>query len=126
MRLLPVGPDHVGFGAAREQRASDGCRDRRRNVRQHLPLRDLCPHSRSDQAGGAIERTGRPAMIVDDLTSQAAGFARSPSANGLSRRRFLQAGAAAAGGLMLSMSLPFANADPEAADAFAPNAFIPT
>ncbi len=63
-------------------------------------------------------------MIVDDLTSQAAGFARSPSANGLSRRRFLQAGAAAGGGLMLSMSLPFANGDAEAADGFAPNAFI--
>ena len=28
MRLLPVGPDHVGFSTAREQCASDGCRHR--------------------------------------------------------------------------------------------------
>ncbi len=44
----------------------------------------------------------------------------------LSRRRFLQAGAAAGGGLVLSLSLPSANGDAEAADAdgFAPNAFI--
>jgi isoquinoline 1-oxidoreductase beta subunit len=65
-------------------------------------------------------------MILDHLTSQAAGAGRSPSANGLSRRRFLQAGAAAGGGLMLSLSLPFAKGEAEAADAdgFAPNAFI--
>jgi isoquinoline 1-oxidoreductase beta subunit len=43
-----------------------------------------------------------------------------------SRRGFLQAGAAAGGGLMLSLSLPFANHEAEAADAdgFTPNAFI--
>jgi isoquinoline 1-oxidoreductase subunit beta len=44
----------------------------------------------------------------------------------LTRRSFLQAGAAAGGGLMLSLSLPLANGDAEAAaaDGFAPNAFI--
>jgi isoquinoline 1-oxidoreductase beta subunit len=42
----------------------------------------------------------------------------------LSRRGFLRAGAAAGGGLMLSLSLPFANRDAAAADSFAPNAFI--
>jgi isoquinoline 1-oxidoreductase subunit beta len=63
-------------------------------------------------------------MIADHLVSQAAGSARSPSANGLSRRWFLRAGAAAGGGLMLSLSLPFANRDAEAADSFAPNAFV--
>jgi len=42
------------------------------------------------------------------------------------RRSLLQAGAAAGGGLMLSLRLPFAKGDAEAADAdgFAPNAFI--
>ncbi len=44
----------------------------------------------------------------------------------LTRRSLLQAGAAAGGGLVLSLSLPSANGDAEAADAggFAPNAFI--
>ena len=44
----------------------------------------------------------------------------------LSRRRLLQAGAAAGGGLMLSLNLPFASGNAEAAHAegFSPNAFI--
>ncbi|HYS89394.1 MAG TPA: molybdopterin cofactor-binding domain-containing protein, partial [Bradyrhizobium sp.] len=65
-------------------------------------------------------------MILDPLTSTAAGSGRSPPANGLSRRKFLQAGAAAGGGLVLSLSLPFANGVGKAAgaDGFAPNAFI--
>ena len=50
----------------------DRCRHRRRDVRQHLPLRHLCPHPRSDQAGRAIERTGRLTMILDHITSRAA------------------------------------------------------
>src|SRR6202171_3682366 len=62
-------------------------------------------------------------MILDHLASQAACSGRSP-ANGVSRRSFLQAGAAAGGGLMLSLSLPFANGEAEAAEVFAPNAFI--
>jgi isoquinoline 1-oxidoreductase beta subunit len=44
----------------------------------------------------------------------------------LSRRKFIQAGAAAGGGLMVSLSLPFADGEARAAGAetFAPNAFI--
>jgi isoquinoline 1-oxidoreductase alpha subunit len=44
----------------------------------------------------------------------------------VSRRAFLQVGAAAGGGLMLSLRLPLANGQAEAAgaDGFAPNAFI--
>jgi isoquinoline 1-oxidoreductase beta subunit len=65
-------------------------------------------------------------MTRDHLASRAVGFGRSRSANALSRRAFVQAGAAAGGGLMLSLSLPFANQEAEAAgaDGFAPNAFI--
>ena len=44
----------------------------------------------------------------------------------LTRRGFVQAGVAAGGGLMLSLSLPFANSEAAVGDAdgFAPNAFI--
>jgi isoquinoline 1-oxidoreductase subunit beta len=65
-------------------------------------------------------------MTVNHLASLTADAGRSPSANAFSRRRFLQAGAAAGGGLMLSLNLPFANREAQAADAdgFAPNAFI--
>jgi isoquinoline 1-oxidoreductase beta subunit len=64
-------------------------------------------------------------MIHNHLFSETTGSGRSP-ANGVSRRGFLQAGAVAGGGLMLSLSLPFANGVVEAAgaDSFAPNAFI--
>src|SRR5258708_33622779 len=65
-------------------------------------------------------------MILDHFTSRTAVPARSLSGSGLSRRRFLQAGISTGGGLMLSLSLPFANGKAEAAgaDGFAPNAFI--
>ena len=49
---------------------SDGFRHRRRDVRQHLSLRDLCPHSRGDQAGRAIGRTRRLTMTLDHITSR--------------------------------------------------------
>jgi isoquinoline 1-oxidoreductase beta subunit len=51
---------------------------------------------------------------------------QSGSADGVSRRTFLQAAAAAGGGLMLSLRLPSVGRDAAAAgtDGFAPNAFI--
>ena len=63
-------------------------------------------------------------MIPDHPTSMAADSGRSPLADGLTRRGFLRAGAAAGGGLMLSLSLPLANDHAGAADGFVPNAFI--
>jgi isoquinoline 1-oxidoreductase subunit beta len=65
-------------------------------------------------------------MSVDQFASPTVGSVRSPSGLNLSRRSFVQAAAAAGGGLTLSLSLPFANRDAQAADAddFAPNAFI--
>ncbi|HMJ30575.1 MAG TPA: xanthine dehydrogenase family protein molybdopterin-binding subunit [Xanthobacteraceae bacterium] len=65
-------------------------------------------------------------MTLDHLTSRAAGRRRLPSTDGVSRRMLLQAGAAVGGGLMLSLSLPLASGEAEAAGAgdFVPNAFI--
>jgi isoquinoline 1-oxidoreductase beta subunit len=62
-------------------------------------------------------------MILDRI-APAGGSEQ--SGNGLSRRTFLQAGAAAGGGFMLSMRLPGSGVDAKAgeADRFAPNAFI--
>jgi isoquinoline 1-oxidoreductase beta subunit len=65
-------------------------------------------------------------MRVDQLTTLSAGSGASSPASDVSRRAFLRAGAAAGGGLMLTLRLPFANAEAEAAgaDGFVPNAFI--
>src|SRR5262249_17689122 len=81
---------------------------------------------RGDQAGRAIERTGRLTMRIDQLTSLRAGSGASAPASDISRRALLRAGAAAGGGLVLSLRLPFANPETEAAgaDGFVPNAFI--
>jgi isoquinoline 1-oxidoreductase beta subunit len=64
-------------------------------------------------------------MILDRIDSPAANPGRlSASADSISRRAFLQAGAAAGGGLMLSLSLPIAGQAESATNGFAPNAFI--
>jgi isoquinoline 1-oxidoreductase subunit beta len=63
-------------------------------------------------------------MMIDRHGSRASGRGKLPSANALSRRSFVQAGAAAGGGLLLSLRLPFVDGEAEAADAFAPNAFV--
>src|ERR1700720_747805 len=63
-------------------------------------------------------------MVLDRLLSQGAEFPRPSSTKNLSRRALLQA-AAAAGGLMLSVSFPFGGGDAKAAgEGFAPNAFV--
>ena len=65
-------------------------------------------------------------MFLDYIASRHRDSGKSGSANKVSRRNLLQAGAAASGGLMLSLTLPFADREAEAAgaNAFAPNAFV--
>jgi isoquinoline 1-oxidoreductase beta subunit len=62
-------------------------------------------------------------MTIDHQASRASGR-KQRSVNAASRRSFLRAGAAAGGGLMLSLSLPFAIGEAEAAETFTPNAFV--
>jgi isoquinoline 1-oxidoreductase beta subunit len=62
-------------------------------------------------------------MTLDHIAPRVADPGRSDQY--LSRRQFLQAGAAAGGGLMLSVRLPLGGGEAQAADdAFVPNAFI--
>jgi isoquinoline 1-oxidoreductase beta subunit len=65
-------------------------------------------------------------MILDRIESSAANAGRLPARpNSISRRTLLRSGAAAGGGLMLSLSLPFAGGEAAAAAGdFTPNAFI--
>jgi isoquinoline 1-oxidoreductase beta subunit len=64
-------------------------------------------------------------MIPDHIASPAAkSLQPSASAANISRRGFLQAGAAAGGGLMLSLRLSFVGGDAAGADPFVPNAFV--
>ena len=65
-------------------------------------------------------------MILEHIAPPFADSDQAGSVNGFSRRRFLKVGAAAGGGLMLNLSLPFAHGDAGTADAdgFTPNAFV--
>ncbi len=66
-------------------------------------------------------------MSLDRIASQPAeSFQSWAAANNISRRGFLQASAAAGGGLILSLRLPFGGGGAEAAgaDLFVPNAFV--
>src|ERR1044071_9829369 len=75
VRLLPVGPDHAGGGAAREEQKADARADRAAHGRQYLPLRHLQPDRRGDPARGE----GGVAMLLDTQISRR-GFLKAASA----------------------------------------------
>src|SRR6185436_597126 len=50
VRVLPVGPDHVGGGAARQHAVAQRRADRHRDAREHLPLRHVRSHSGRDSS----------------------------------------------------------------------------
>src|SRR5258708_7356416 len=121
MRLLPVGPDHVGRRAPGRHPATGRRRHQRGDGGQHLPLRHLCAHPRGHQArrwgGGRVSARGARAQAA---TSRR-GLLKAGLAGGLLLGFYLPVGAASA--------LPHAVNEPEqgpddTAGKFAPNAFI--
>src|SRR5256886_276113 len=86
VRLLPVGPDHGGRRAARQERQSERRRDRRRDD-EHLPLRHIPADPRR-----------HPPRRAAGLTMSA----RTP----LTRREFLETSGAASAGLLIGFHLP--------------------
>jgi hypothetical protein len=83
MWLLPGRADHAGGGFAGQQKETDRSRNRRGDVRKHLPLRDVSANSRGDQGRGG----GNGMSAIENV----------------SRRRFLTGGVIAAGALVLGV-----------------------
>jgi hypothetical protein len=93
-----------------------------------LPLRHLCTNPRSHQA--CISRTSdQRTEGLTEMFDPAANHevdTKNKTSRGVSRRTILTVGAAAGGGLPLSVGLPYLTGSGRAADdaSFAPNAFI--
>src|SRR5437868_9099054 len=101
VRILSVGADHGGSCAAGEQSTPDGLGDKRRDVRQRMPMRHLQSHSSCHK----IRERGRALTMrqtTDTLTRPVSGADEAR----VSRRAFLKVGATAAGGLALAVALP--------------------
>src|SRR5258705_8557264 len=93
MRLLPIRTDHGRYRAAQAEPASQRCGYRRRNERQHLPLRDVLADTRLNQAGRREVRRCVMRAVRNELDIV-----------NVSRRTFL--GAIPAVGLVLAVGFP--------------------
>src|SRR5258705_1492892 len=93
MRLLPIRTDHGRYRAAQAEPASQRCGYRRRNERQHLPLRDVLADTRRNQAGRREVRRYVMRAVRNELDIV-----------NVSRRTFL--GAIPAVGLVLAVGFP--------------------
>src|SRR5207244_1048595 len=100
VRLLPVGTDHERHRAPEREPGAERRADRRRDGRQHLPLRHVSAHPRGDQAG--VQGHGRKFGMISNL----------------SRRDFFKA----SGALVLAVALPEVRAQGGAT--LEPNAFV--
>src|SRR3989440_3104015 len=105
MRLLPVGSDHGGRRAARQESQPERCRHRCRDD-EHLPLRHVPANPRR-----------HPPRRAAGLTMRA----HTP----LTRREFLETAGAAGAGLVIGFQLPSGSRfEPAPAAPLAPNAWL--
>src|SRR4029450_3684047 len=106
VRLLPIRPAHVGRSTPRKKLQTHRRRDRFRDVRQHLPLRNLPTHPARDSP----RRRGIRRRMTKTLN----------------RRTFLRVSAAGGGALLIGGYLPGLreSGTARAAGTFEPNIWL--
>src|SRR4051812_19966340 len=104
VRILPVGPDHVGGGAPRPQSGPDRSGHRSGDGGQHLPLRHVPAHPRG-RAQGRFPEEGRGGAGFAGDGRRPKGRSIRPM-NALSRRDLLRASVLSGAGLFIAFHVP--------------------